>query len=309
MQSLVILGANGFLGNILIGRLGASIPIKAVIRDKSRTKKPEQKNVTWVEADILIPSSLNNIIQNGDVVINLAYIASGSDIKNLQLIDNIINACMNKKASRLLHCSTAVVVGSTLKTKITEDETCYPLSSYEKNKLMLEKSLLSIPSKILDVGILRPTAIIGPGGRNLLKFVKSYKDSTRFINYIRSCLFSYRPMHLVPVNDVADALIHLAFYPSNLNRNIFIISADDDINNNFNRVEKILMDSLGLKPYFIPVIPLPLFILSFLLWIKNRSATNMKRIYIYEKIRLTGFKRRDTLKKAIYEFSKNYRLQ
>ena len=69
------------------------------------------------------------------------------------------------------------------------------------------------------------------------------------------------------------------------------------------------MDSLGLKPYFIPVIPLPLFILSFLLRIKNRSATNMKRIYIYEKIRLTGFIRRDTLKKAIYEFSENYRLQ
>ena len=48
MQSLVILGANGFLGNILIGRLGTSIPIKAVIRDKSITKIPEQKNVTWV---------------------------------------------------------------------------------------------------------------------------------------------------------------------------------------------------------------------------------------------------------------------
>jgi nucleoside-diphosphate-sugar epimerase len=303
MQSLVILGANGFLGNAFIARLDGSILVKAVVRNISSATKLEKKNVVWFEADISIPDSLNGVIQKDDIVLNLAYIASGSNERNLQLIDNIINICINNKASRLVHCSTAVVVGSSPVTQITEEISCAPLSTYEKNKWILEQNLLSTSIQGLDVGILRPTAIIGPGGKNLLKLANSLKYGNRFVNYIRSCLFSHRPMHLVPVNDVAAALLHLAFLPGDLNRNVYIISADDDPNNNFNSVENILFNSLDLKPRFFPVIPLPLGVLSFLLRVRGRSASNMKRRFSYGKIRSIKFKRKDTLINAIHQFS------
>ena len=157
----------------------------------------------------------------------------------------------------------------------------------------------------LDVGILRPTAIIGSGGKNLLKLVNSLKYGNPLINYIRACLFSYRPMHLVPVNDVVDSLLHLAYLKDNLNRNVYIISADDDQNNNFNSVERILLNSLGLKPRFFPVMPVPLGVLSFLLRLRGRSASNMKRRYSYKKLRSTNFKRKDTLINAIQQFSES----
>ena len=303
MQSIVILGANGFLGKALIARLDTSISVKAVARKISPNPKLEKKNVSWFEADLTIPGSLSSIIQKDDIVLNLVYIPSETKKINLQVIDNIVNTCIDNKATRLVHCSTVGVVGASPVNLVTEDTTCIPKSSYEKNKEILEQNLMSISSPQLDIGILRPTTIIGPGGQNLLKLANSLKFGNRFVSYMRACLFSYRPMHLVPVNDVADAIAHLAFFSSNLNKNIYIISADDDPINNFQSVEKILIDSLGLKSRFFPVIPFPFWILSFLLRLMGRSAFNMKRTYSHKKIRSINYKRKDTLVNAIQKFS------
>lgn len=303
MQSLVILGSNGFLGKALISGLDDSISVKATVRNLSSSAIKEQKNVTWFEADITIPGSLNSIIQKDDIVLNLVYIPSENNKINLQIIDNILNTCIENKASRLVHCSTVGVVGASPDNLITEDTICLPRSSYEKNKEILEQNLLERTLQQLDIGILRPTTIIGPGGQNLLKLANSLLHGNRFLNYVRSCLFSYRPMHLVPVNDVADSLLHMAFFQGSLKKNIYIISADDDSINNFQSVERILIQSLGLKPRIFPVIPLPFWILSFLLRLMGRSAYNMKRRYSYEKLRSINFQRKDTLKNAIQKFS------
>ncbi|MAJ23873.1 MAG: hypothetical protein CMI75_08875 [Candidatus Pelagibacter sp.] len=302
MPSIVILGANGFLGKALVGSLDASISVKAVARNISSATKPKN-NVAWFEADLTIPGSLSSIIQKDDIVINLVYIPSESTKINLQIIDNIVNSCTYNKAARLVHCSTVGVVGATKVNQVTEDTTCIPISNYEKNKEILEQYLKNISSPKLDIGILRPTTIIGRGGQNLLKLANALKFGNQFVNYMRACLFSYRPMHLVPVNDVADAIKHLAFLPSNLNKNIYIISADDDPINNFHSVEKILISSLGLKPRFFPVVPFPFWILSFLLRLMGRSAFNMKRTYSHKKIRSINYKRKDSLVSAIQKFS------
>ena len=302
MKSLVILGANGFLGKALIAGLDASIPVKAIARNISSATKLDKKNVAWFEADVTIPGSLSSIIQKDDIVLNLVYIPSESIKINLQVIDNIVNTCIDNKATRLVHCSTVGVVGASLINLVNEDTVCIPKSHYEKNKEILDRNLVNTSRQGLDIGILRPTIIIGPGGLNLLKLAKSLKSSNWFRNYLRACLFSKRPMYLVPVNDVVAALLHLIFLPGDLNRNVYIISADDDPNNNFHSVEKILMSSLGLKPRVIPVIPFPIWILSFLLRVMGRSAFNLKRTYSYEKIRSVNFKRKDNLINAIQRF-------
>ena len=286
---------------------GSQFPmqVKAVARKIPCDVSLQQEGVTWCSADILEPAGLNELLNPGDVVINLAYISDADAAKNLNLINNVIDACINNKVARLIHCSTAVVAGVTQSARVDESTTCEPLTPYEKSKLTVEQCVLGSLSSGLDVAILRPTAIVGVGGKNLLKLANSLQAGNKIINYLRSCLFGKRPLHLVSVRDVAAALLHLAVLPGRLNGEIYIVSSDDDPENNFHRVEEILMCSLGLKPYLFPPLHLPAQVLLLLQRIKGRSDTNMYRFYDSQKLQSTNFQSVNSIGEAIREFGKS----
>ena len=100
MSSIVILGANGFLGRELLGAINISRSVKAVVREIPNYVGTNQKNVTWIAADLMKPESLKHILLEGEIVINLAYIYDGDKTENLRLVDNVIKACFLAKSSR-----------------------------------------------------------------------------------------------------------------------------------------------------------------------------------------------------------------
>jgi len=303
VSSLVILGASGFLGKCLIAAGNFPMPIKALARIIPSDIDITQEGVTWIQVDLLNIKSLNEALAPGDVVINLAYMSGTSKAENICLIDNIIEACLYSKVARLVHCSTAVVVGATMSSRVIESTPCEPLTPYEQTKWALEQRVLGALSKGLDVSILRPTAIIGHGGKNLLKLAKSLKSGSRVASYFRASLYGKRPMHLVPVCNVAAALLHLAIFPEALNGNVYIVSSDDDPINNFEGIEEILLHSLGQKPRSLPLLPLPKLLLSLLLRLLGRSETSITRIYDSDKLLSTNFKPVDSVFKAVTDFS------
>jgi nucleoside-diphosphate-sugar epimerase len=306
MASLVILGASGFLGKCLIAAGNLPMPIKAISRTTPSDVDIAQEGVTWIAVDILNIRALNEVLDAGDIVINLAFMSGASKFENICLIDNIIVACLNSKVARLVHCSTAVVVGATASSRVIESTTCKPLTPYEQTKWSLEQRVLESLSKGLDVGILRPTAVVGPGGKNLFKLARSLKSGNRVSNYFRASLYGKRHMHLVPVNNVVAALIHLAIFPRDLSGNIYILSSDDDYKNNFQDVEEILLQSLGQKPRYLPLLPLPKCLLSLLLRLLGRSDTNSIRIYDSSKLLSTNFKPIDSVMKAVIDFGDTF---
>lgn len=306
MRSLVILGANSFVGKTLIGSNNITLPVKAVVRKILLNFVTIPQNVTWFEADLLNPSSLDNILEEGDVVINLAYIKMGG-ADNVVMIDNIIMSCLRNKVRKLIHCSTAVVVGRNKCLRINELTPCFPFTQYEQNKYVIEQKLLEVIVPGLEVIIVRPTAIIGLGGENLLKLIEALTRGNAIVNYFRACFFGKRKMHLVPVANVVAALIHLALLQSVQNGNVFIISADDQPENNFFAVEKMLFDALGLPPRKIPVLLLPLFVLSCLLKLGGRSELNLQRVYNSKKLLSTDFTPTVSLQNAVYELATLYK--
>jgi len=202
--------------------------VKAIVRSIPTNLDVDQKTVTWVEADLMNPSSLIGILSEGDIVINLAYIPDSDKLKNVTLINNIIEVCIRSKVSRLLHCSTAVVVGNTKTDRINELSPCKPSTLYEQTKLALEVCVLSASLRGLDVGILRPTAIVGYGGKNLLKLAYSLKYGNQFSNYFKTCVLGKMPMHLVPIRNVVEALLFLSLLDKQLDGNILKVSLDLD---------------------------------------------------------------------------------
>ncbi len=305
LDSLVILGANGFVGKAIMLRISPFIPIKAVARSIPPDHLHISPHITWYSADLLVPGSLTTILGKDDVVINLAYMRTADKDDNVRMIQHIIDSCLKNKVKKLIHCSTAVVVGTVKNARIDETTPCVPSTAYELNKFAVEQCVIAAGQKGLHVSILRPTAIVGPGGKNLLKLSNSLLNGNKVINYLRASLFSSRKMHLVPVGTVADSLLYIAMQDNLPNGEIYFISADDDPENNFLNIEKILRSALGLRPRKMPLLPLPLGLLSFLLKVMGRSELNLARTYDSSKLHSINFSSVHTVCDTVTEFGKS----
>lgn len=305
MNKLIVLGSNSFLGRSILKNIGSNFLVKAVVRKIPSDAYKFTKNVEWIKVDTLNTLTLNNIFKKGDIVINLIYIKGDNKSANLSLIKKITNACIYNKVSRLIHCSTASVVGDVRNRYINELSPCNPYSNYEKVKLEIEKIVLKGLSRELDIGILRPTAIVGYGGKNLKKLANSLICGNKFINYLKRCFFGKMPMHLVPVNYVVSAILHLSVQKNYLNGRIFIVSLDEDINNNFCDVEKILLNELGMTSNKFPTIYVPKILQKILSRILNRSDLNPDRKYVSINLEHNSFQPKDTIKDAIIQFAKS----
>ena len=169
----------------------------------------------------------------------------------------------------------------------------------------VEKIVLNGLSKGIDIAILRPTAIVGYGGKNLIKLSNSLIYGNKFINYLKRCILADMPMHLVPACNVVYALMHLALLENNLNGNIFLVSEDRDVNNNFSKVEEILLEALELESTKFPRIFIPKIFQSVLSKILKRNDLNPNRKYVSKKLSEYGFKPTDTVKDAIHQFTKS----
>jgi nucleoside-diphosphate-sugar epimerase len=305
--SFVVLGAGGFLGRTLIGREHGLLPVKAVVRSLGAALKDSPQGVTWVAADLSSPDWGREVLSPGDVVVNLAYAAGSGTSENLALIDGIIAGCVAHDVSRLVHCSTAVVVGSAKSRRVTEDTPCEPWTPYERTKWAVEQRVLEAGRGGLDVGIARPTAIVGAGGKNLESLVRSLLHGNPVVNYLRASTFGSRPMHLVPVGYVTTALLHIAATPGPLRGRTYLISADDDPDNGFDAVEAVLRESLGLGRRRAPLLPLPRIVLETLLRLRGRSETHVDRIYSPDALRTSGCAREESLASAVRAFATSFR--
>jgi nucleoside-diphosphate-sugar epimerase len=301
MPSIIVLGASSFIAKELMSAGPYKLPIKAVSRripaDWSFGKKVE-----WLQADLLDPSSLDVVFSEGDLVINLVYIRGAVGDQNHQLLRNLVQACAKAKVARLVHCSTAVVVGATKVSSVTELTRCLPSTDYEITKFALEEFLMLESHNGLDVGILRPTAVVGVGGENLVKLSNQLTNSSKIMNYFRSSVYGNRPMHLVPVQMVAEALVHLTFLPSPLAKQVYIVAADYDSDNTFQTVERLLRKALGMKQRWLPLLPFPRFLLRLLLRFFGRTDFSLSRNYRTDKLKSTSFETSSSVGKAVLSF-------
>jgi nucleoside-diphosphate-sugar epimerase len=307
MASLVVLGASGFLGRALIAAESLPLPVKAVARHIPTDAAGQQPGVTWLAADLLIRNSLEDALHPGDIVVNVADMPSGGEAANEKMIDNVVETCLSRRAARLVHCSTAVVAGAVNVDRILESTPCLPRLPYERTKWQLEQKVLNAGSRGLDVGILRPTAVVGPGGQNLVKLARSLLHGNAIVNYLRASVCARRPMHLVPVRDVVSALLHLATFPVPLAGNVYHVASDEDADNNFAGVERVLSEALGLRPRRLPLLPVPPQLLGLLLWALGRSDSSWRRVYDSRKLLGSGFRPVDSVVREVRDFGEKYR--
>lgn len=307
-QCIAITGASSFIGTHLLERLSrcSDLRFRLLVNRNLNLSLQESKNISITQGNLLDSKTLNDFVEPGCIVINLAYLSGRPPEENLAAINNLVEVCSSAKIRRLIHCSTAVVAGRVSTDRVTENTPNKPSHEYEATKSRIEQIILEKSEGLFETVILRPTAVFGKGGRNLIKLMEDLRYGNRVVNYMKSCIYQYRRMNLVYIDNVVSAIEFLIRINRNIGGETFIISDDEDPSNNYRDIEKYLMMRMGCKAYSVAPVSVPFPILRFLLRLAGRTNDNPLLVYDCGKILSSGFKKPLSFKEGLSRFSDGY---
>ncbi|WP_076590909.1 NAD-dependent epimerase/dehydratase family protein [Herminiimonas arsenitoxidans] len=312
MNTVVVVGASGYIGRHLVAELTsfANVRIKILTRSfqEDEAKKNYSNDVELIEGDLCDPASLNTLFEPGCTVIHLAYLGGAGESKNLAATLNLTNACRAANVNRLIHLSTAMVSGRAVKSTVSEEDLCFPITDYAVTKLKVEQMIIAAAQGNFQTVILRPTAVFGQNGENLKKLTNDLLAGRRVRNYLKSCLFGKRRMNLVHISNVVAAIVFLQKSSDTFDGQVFMVSDADAALNNFRDVECILMRELNIPDYRFPRLQLPLFILSGVLTLMGKDNTNPQCDYVSQKLARLGYEKAIEFESGLIEYAASYRL-
>ena len=312
MQTVAIVGASGYIGQHLVAELLQSRGCRVRVLSRTGQWNPQNDLPYGVEVQVFKgnlsePASLQSFLDSTCTVVNLVYLWNVDESENLKVAANLLSACRQANIQRLIHCSTAAVVGRAGSDIVTENTPCRPVTQYGITKLKIENLVASSAADHFDSAILRPTSVFGPNGNPLQKLNDNLSSGSRCRNYLKSCLFGKRQMNLVHVSNVVAAIAYLIKREQALYGEVFNVSDDDDPLNNFFDVENILMRELKLPRYGLPRIPLPAALLSWILWGLGRNIINQHCKFSPRKLLDMGYRRPTKLEAGLVEYARWYR--
>lgn len=301
MQTLAITGAAGFLGRHLVSECLTQnrFNLRLLAFDRSEVDLLPNDGATVCEGNLLKPESLGDFLLPDCTLIHLAYLGN-NPAANIEAARNVIELAKRTGIKRLVHCSTAVVVGNRARGVVTEEAAPDPCDEYQDTKLRIEEILRAELTSNVELAILRPTEIIGPRGQGLLGMIERLRADGPYKRFIYHCLLKNRRFNYVSVHNVVAALIFLASIPNPQNCEIYNISDDDDDDNNYAAVENIICSNMDRKQGYRFDVGLPRSLLACIFKLMpNSSSPDL--IYSCDKITSLGYKRAVTLRSAISE--------
>jgi nucleoside-diphosphate-sugar epimerase len=184
MKKILITGATGFIGNFLVDEaLKRCYDVYVAVRKTSNRDYLASKKVQIVEFDFSSKISLHHLIYslpNFDYVIHNAGVIKSLDKKTffevnyfntIRLIEALVQ--LYKEPDKFIYISSLAAYGPG--DKKTENPVLLsskprPVTSYGKSKLAAEKYI--VEKTRIPYLILRPTAVYGPGEKNIFETIK-----------------------------------------------------------------------------------------------------------------------------------------
>jgi nucleoside-diphosphate-sugar epimerase len=274
-----VCGGTGYIGRHLIRYLADhGIAVRSLQRPNARLDAvAPDAGVAVFTGDVFDASSLSPFLENASCLVNLAWSAQIEEDPQ-GYASHVAKACIDSGLPRLIHVSTATVVGRPSGVYVDEHTLPRPRTRYERAKLAVEHELQRMLGQKLDFAIVRPTAVFGPGSDNLRAQARRLVEWPQWARHVMRFLYGRRRMHLVPVEDVVAVLFALATARHALGGRCFIVSADGRPDNAYQCVDEVLGTALGLEPRMSNV-QLPPALLSWALRMAGRSQNDPRLIF------------------------------
>lgn len=211
MKQAFLTGATGFTGKYLGKRLLArGYHVFALIRRESLHKKKDIKNLTWIEGDLLKPSTIRGKIPKTDLIFHIGALYRQEGLSkelftkvNVEGTHTLLEEAVRNNVKRFIHCSTVGVQGEILNPPAKETAPYNPGDHYQESKVEGEKIVISyMTQKKLNGVIVRPVGIYGPGDTRFLKLFRYiYQGKFRMIGSGKALY------HLTFVEDLVDGIV------------------------------------------------------------------------------------------------------
>ena len=212
-KRIAVTGATGFLGSHITERLlaeGHHVGILARTRD--RAQRFEKRVDKIVIADITDSTALEQLFEGVDTVFHLVSnfrTASGPPESyrkiNVEGTKAAVTAARKAGVKRFIHCSTIGVHGHVKSTPANEDSPYNPGDLYQETKTEAERFCKEEANKDgMEIVIVRPCSIYGPGDLRMLKMFKMLSKRTFLL--VGPCKENF---HAVYIDDLVDGFLRV----------------------------------------------------------------------------------------------------
>lgn len=173
-KKCLITGATGYIGNRLVHKLLENgYEVNVLARSREKFAKLYKNEVIFFEGDLWDKKVIDEATQQCEAVFHLAALA---DIwsKDKQLpwktnvlgTFNVLEAAFKNQVKKVVYTSSAAVFPPSVKNEILDETALLPdfyLTDYETTKKQAEQVCLDYVKKGLNVVIVNPTRVFGPG--------------------------------------------------------------------------------------------------------------------------------------------------
>ncbi len=179
-MKVLVTGATGFIGAQLAQELvRQGHQVRVLRRTSSKTLMLDGLAVEHAFGDILEPEAVAQAVADCEFVFHVAALASYWRAQRKQVYDVnvrgtqiVLDACLRAGVRRIVFTSSVAAIGVPRDGQTAHEDTPFdPLSAtfaYADSKRRAEEVVRAMVARGLDVVIVNPAAVIGPGDHNLI---------------------------------------------------------------------------------------------------------------------------------------------
>ncbi len=223
---VAVTGAAGFTGGALVRRLVRDgFPVRALVRqgqemsmdagDPQEQRSHGRPGFDITVGDLEDRAALARLVEGAGIVIHVAAMFRKEGRRerffdiNEKGTENLLAAARASDVRRFVHCSTIGVYGHVSDSPADEHSPFDPRDAYQESKLKAEEACRrAMAFGDMEVTIIRPCSIYGPGDRRMLKLFRMLARKRFFLIGTGEPNF-----HPVYIDDLCSAFIAAAQRP------------------------------------------------------------------------------------------------
>ena len=230
MKSVLVTGANGFIGSHLTERLVAGgLKVRCLVRPESDLRWLEGLPVTLVRGDLMETDTLVQAAKGVDTVFHLAGRVKSPDDEGFYKANvvgtvNLLKAVAQAapKLNRFVYVSSQAAVGPSPGGRLlSEDDPCHPITPYGASKLAAEEAIQAFRTQV-PITIIRPSVVGGPRDVDLLEVFKLVKGGLKVQLGWRMRYGSY-----IEVSDLVEGMILAASHADAVGEIFFLVAEEE----------------------------------------------------------------------------------